>query len=208
MFEVCFLNTRTPPTEVTDEVCEYLSGVCADYDLVLASDFGNGFIGSEIVEVLCEKSKFLAVNTQTNSANTGFNLITKYPRAQYVCIDEPEIRLALSDKHGSLEDMMIKIADRMECARITVTRGHNGSLGYEPDKGFFEVPVLSKEIVDRIGAGDAYLAITSACVAAGYPMDMVGFVGNAVGALAVRIVCNRESVEPVPLYKFITALLK
>jgi hypothetical protein len=39
-------------------------------------------------------------------------------------------------------------------------------------------------------------------------MDMVGFVGNAVGALAVRIICKRESVEPVPLYKFITALLK
>jgi len=208
MFEVCFLNTRTPPVEVTEEVCKYLSEVCSDYDLVLASDFGNGFIGPEIVDVLCDKSKFLAVNTQTNSANTGFNLITKYPKAQYVCIDEPEIRLALSDKYGSLEDMMIKIAERMECDRITVTRGHNGSLGYEPEKGFFEVPVLSKEIVDRIGAGDAYLAITSACVAAGYPMDVVGLIGNAVGALAVRIVCNRESVDPVPLYKFITALLK
>jgi hypothetical protein len=29
-----------------------------------------------------------------------------------------------------------------------------------------------------------------------------------VGALAVRIVGNRSAVEPVPLYKFITALLK
>ena len=158
--------------------------------------------------MLCTKARFLAVNTQTNSANTGFNLITRYPKAHYICIDEPEIRLALSDMYGSLEDMIIKIAGRMGCERITVTRGHNGSVGYAPETGFFEVPVLSREIVDRIGAGDAYLAITSACVAAGYPMDMVGFVGNAVGALAVRIVCNRESVEPVPLYKFITALLK
>jgi len=206
MFEVCFLNTRTPPTEVTEEVCEYLNKACPDYDLVIASDFGNGFIGDEIVNALCEKSRFLAVNTQTNSANTGFNLITRYPKANYVCIDEPEIRLALSDMYGSLEDMITKVADRMGCDRITVTRGHNGSLGYAPETGFFEVPVLSREIVDRIGAGDAYLAITSACVAAGYPMDMVGFVGNAVGALAVRIVCNRESVEPVPLYKFIIAL--
>ncbi len=208
MFEVCFLNTRTPPPEVTGKVCRHLAKVCPDYDLVIASDFGNGFIGDEIVKVLCEKAPFLAVNTQTNSANTGFNLITKYPRADYVCIDEPEIRLALSDKYGSLEEMMTRIAGRMDCGRITVTRGHNGSLGYAPDTGFIEIPVLSREIVDRIGAGDAYLAITSACVAAGYPMDMVGFVGNAVGALAVRIVCNREAVEPVPLYKFITALLK
>jgi len=208
MFEVCFLNTRTPPAAVTKEVCSHLERVCPQYDLVLASDFGNGFIGSEMVKTLCGKSRFLAVNTQTNSANTGFNLITRYPRADYVCIDEPEIRLALSDKYGSLEEMIVRIAEMMDCRRVTVTRGHNGSLGYQPETGFREVPVLSKEVVDRIGAGDAYLAVTSACVAAGYPMDMVGFVGNAVGALAVRIVCNRESVEPVPLYKFITALLK
>ena len=208
IFEVCFLNTRTPPPAVTRQVCDYLEKNCSDYDLVLSSDFGNGFIGREIVEVLCDKSGFLAVNTQTNSANTGFNLVSKYPRADYVCIDEPEIRLALSDKYGNLEDMMIKVAERMNCKRITVTQGHKGSIGYQPDQGFFEVPVLSKEVVDRIGAGDAYLAVTSACVAAGFPMDVVGFIGNAVGALAVRIVCNREPVDPVPLYKFITALLK
>jgi hypothetical protein len=39
-------------------------------------------------------------------------------------------------------------------------------------------------------------------------MDVVGFVGNAVGALAVQIVGNRFPVEPVPLYRFITTLLK
>lgn len=208
MFEVCFLNTRTPVAEVTGKICEHLARICPKYDLVLASDFGNGFIGQEIVKTLSEKSRFLAVNTQTNSANTGFNLITRYPRADYVCVDEPEIRLALSDKYGSLEEMIIRIAERLNCRRVTVTRGHQGSLGYQPETGFCEVPVLSKEVVDRIGAGDAYLAVTSACIAADYPMEMVGFVGNAVGALAVRIVCNRESVEPVPLYKFITALLK
>jgi len=38
-------------------------------------------------------------------------------------------------------------------------------------------------------------------------LDIVGFIGYAVGALKVRIVCNRSPVEPVPLFKFITALL-
>jgi sugar/nucleoside kinase (ribokinase family) len=75
-------------------------------------------------------------------------------------------------------------------------------------EGVFEIPVFSREIVDRVGAGDAYLAVTAPCVAAGYPMDVVGFIGNAVGALAVRIIGNKTAVEPVPLFKFITALLK
>ena len=70
------------------------------------------------------------------------------------------------------------------------------------------MPVRSREFVDRIGAGDAYLSVTAPCAAAGYPADVIGFIGNAVGALAVRIIGNRTPVEPVPLFKFITALLK
>jgi hypothetical protein len=59
-----------------------------------------------------------------------------------------------------------------------------------------------------MGAGDAYLAITAPCAGLGYPADLIGFVGNAVGALAVRILGNKESVEPEPLFRFISTLLK
>jgi sugar/nucleoside kinase (ribokinase family) len=59
-----------------------------------------------------------------------------------------------------------------------------------------------------MGAGDAFLAVTSPLVAAGGEMPLVGFVGNAVGAMKVGIVGHRQSVEKVPLLKYLTALLK
>jgi sugar/nucleoside kinase (ribokinase family) len=59
-----------------------------------------------------------------------------------------------------------------------------------------------------MGAGDAYLAVTSPCVASGMPMDVVGLLGNAVGALAVRIVGNRLSVDPGAVHRFVRALLR
>jgi sugar/nucleoside kinase (ribokinase family) len=59
-----------------------------------------------------------------------------------------------------------------------------------------------------MGAGDAFLAVTSPLVAAGGDMDLVGFVGNAVGAMKVGIVGHRQSVEKIPLLKYLTALLK
>jgi rfaE bifunctional protein nucleotidyltransferase chain/domain len=208
MFEICYLNDRELPEPLHQEVYNYLLANISDYDLVLVPDFGHGFIGQKIAELLCEEARFLAISSQTNSANAGFNLITKYPRADYICIDEPEIRLACHDKFGKLEDLIIRIAKKLNCNRIAVTHGHHGSLTYATEDGFFEIPVLSDEVVDRVGAGDAYLSITSPCVADGNPMEMVGFIGNAVGALKVRIVCNRASVEPTPLFKFITALLK
>lgn len=208
MFEVCFLEDSALPPRIEHEMCAYLKSIIGDYDLVLVADYGHGLMGSEMINLLCGGSRFLAVNTQTNSANTGFNLITKYPRADFICIDEPEMRLACHNRVSDLPDLIAGVASKLDCRRIVVTRGHHGSMAYAVEEGCFEIPVFSSKIVDRVGAGDAYLSVAAPCVAAGLPMELVAFIGNAVGALAVRIVGNRSAVEPVLLYKFITALLK
>ena len=44
------------------------------------------------VDILCE-ARCLAVNTQSNAGNHGFNTISKYSRADYVCVSEYELRL-------------------------------------------------------------------------------------------------------------------
>lgn len=207
-FEISYIDDQPIPSGLSDEVYEYISSVVDNYDMVLVSDFGHGFIDDQIIDALCRQPKFLAVNTQTNSANTGYNLITKYQRADYVCIDEPEIRLATQNKYGNLQDIILQVADSLNCGKVTVTRGHNGAKTYDREKGFFDVPVLTNKIVDRIGAGDAFLSVTSPIVASGISMELAGFIGNAVGAIAVNIVGNRQSVEPVQLFKFTTSLLK
>ena len=208
LFEVCFLEDRPLPENLERELHAYLERVIKNYDLVLVADFGHGFIEKKTVKLLARKAKFMAVNTQTNSANTGFNMITKYPRADYICIDEPEMRLATHGKFDKIEDLILRLAKKVRHKKIIVTLGHKGSMGYSPKEGFSLSPVFSKEVIDRVGAGDAFLSITAPCAAAGYPMEVIEFIGNAVGALKVLIVGNRSSVEPPQLYKFISTLLK
>jgi len=208
MFEISFLNDLPLPESVEQEVCNYLMDNIHDYDLVIVSDFGHGFIGQSIINVLCEEANFLAVNTPTKTENMGFNLITKYPKADYVCLNEPEIRLTTHNRFGKLEDLIVTISEKLGCSKIALTRGPEGSLTYAAGVGFFDIPVFSTEVIDRVGAGDAYFSITSPCVMAGNPMDVVGFIGNAVGSLAVRIIGNKNSIEPISLFKFITAMLK
>lgn len=208
MFEVCFLDDSAIPPCIEQEICAYLRSIIGDYDLVLVADYGHGLMGNGMINLLSGGARFLAINAQTNSANTGFNLITKYPRADFICIDEPEMRLACHDRVGDLRELIAGVGSKLDCRRIVVTRGHHGSMAYAIEEGFCQIPVFSSKIVDRVGAGDAYLSIAAPCVAAGLPMELVAFIGNAVGALAVQIVGNRSAVEPVPLHKFITALLK
>lgn len=209
LFEEYFINEKPIDEKTEKKICDYLETIIEDYDLVIVNDFGFGFLGKQMIDLICSKSKFLAVNTQTNSVNRGYNLITKYPRADYVCIDQPEIRLAMADKYSDVRSMMLGLVEKIEPQKVSITLGHDGSMTYDVQQNeFYEIPVLSKKVVDRIGAGDAFFAVTSPCVAVGMPMDVVGFVGNAVGAIAVTIVCNRSSVIPDQLNRFLNTLLK
>jgi len=70
------------------------------------------------------------------------------------------------------------------------------------------IPAFAKNVVDTVGAGDAFLAVTAPLVAAGGAMSRVGFIGNVVGALKVEIVGHRRSIDKVALIKGITGLLK
>jgi rfaE bifunctional protein nucleotidyltransferase chain/domain len=208
MFEVTFLEDRPLPAQVGRDLNDYLTKVMPNYDALVVADFGHGLIGAETVSLLANSGKFLAINTQTNSANTGYNVITKYPRADYICIDQEEMRLAFHDRFGPLDALVRRAAEQLSASTVAVTTGQSGSVTLRRGGQLVQTPVFSREVVDTVGAGDAYLAVTAPCVAAGWTPELVGFVGNAVGALKIRILGNKESIEPVTLFKYVTTLLK
>ena len=199
------------PEHLDATLCGILGERAGDYDLVVVTDFGHGLLSRSARQVLQDKARFLAVNTQTNSANTGFNLINKYARADFVCLDSNEARLATRDKFSDMADIAGRTLPAViDCPRLIVTQGKHGCVGFDAGDagGPCRVPALTSTIVDTVGAGDAFFAVTAPMVAAGVPMPLVGFLGNAAGALKVGIVGHRTPVEKAPLVKFITALLK
>lgn len=207
MFEVMWLDEEEPPAEMEAQLNEQLPELVDGCDLVLVCDFGHGTIGRHTIEWLHDNAPFLAVNTQTNSANHGFNLITKYPRADYICIDEQELRLAHRARSVDVERLLEMTARDAGCRNATVTLGSRGSLTWSSTAESVRTPVLSTNVVDSVGAGDAYLSVTSLCACAGWEPDLIGFIGNSVGSLAVQIVGNRESIQRDGLMRYIESLL-
>lgn len=208
LFEVAYIDEKLPEGLET-AIADYIYNVLAEhnYDVVLVTDYGHGFINNKLAHVISDSGEFLAVNTQANSANSGFNVITKYPRANYICLDEPELRLACREKYDTPEHLVEDISGKLGCRAVSITQGHRGCLTYD-GKTFYKIPALTDHTVDRMGAGDCYLSLTSPCVAAGLDMDLVGFIGNAAAALKTQTVGNKESIQPAALFKFIQALLK
>ncbi len=209
MFQIAYLNDTNLPVKVEGDLCRHLKEKLPDYDVVVVADYGHGMLTPTLRELLTTKTKFLALNVQTNSANLGFNPVTKYERADYVSIDEPELRLALQQKYAPIGDLLEEFALRYPGSSFTITRGHNGSMTRlaGSESAPVEVPSFSQKIVDRVGAGDAYFAITSLLAARHAAPEVLGFTGNAAGALAVEIVGNRSSLQAAPFLKFIKALL-
>ena len=67
-------------------------------DLFIVSDYGNGLISNKTAKLIIKKSKFVAVNTQLNSSNLGFHVISKYIGANLITINETEMRHELRNK--------------------------------------------------------------------------------------------------------------
>jgi sugar/nucleoside kinase (ribokinase family) len=149
------------------------------------------------------------VNTQVNSGNRGFHVINRYSRADFVSLNEPELRLAAHNRHDPVEAVAEQVAERVGARFLAVTRGSRGVMMLDRENRMVHnIPALSTKVVDRIGAGDAFLSLSGLCLGGHLPANLAAFVGSAAAAIDVQIVCNREPVDKTMLYKYVTTLLK
>ncbi len=192
---------------VSEALCRRLADLLPQYDAVVVTDYGHGMFTPEAIEVLCASDRFLAVNTQVNAANQGFNTISKYRRADCICLSEKELRLEARNTRKDLQLMMAETAEKLGCRWMVITRGREGCLCYHAQEGFLSIPAFTMRIVDRIGAGDALLAVSALAAARNLPLEVVGFLGNVVGAKAVETVGNRNVVSRATILEQIDALL-
>jgi len=208
LFEVYEMNDEELDQKQDRDLCAMLEEAMPQYDVVIVADYGHGMLTRNAVDILCRKAPFLAVNTQANAANRGFNTISRYPRADYICLARHEITLEERNRQGDIREMILNLSKKLTCGQIVVTCGKDGTIGYNEHGGFVEVPAFVEQVVDRMGAGDAVLSFTSLCIAQQAPIEVVSFIGNAVGAQAVSTLGHQKSIERESLFKFIDSLLK
>ena len=208
LMEIYEINDGPLSAEDDAAMCAVLEREVPQYDVVVVVDFGHSMLTAASRIILSTKAKFLAVNTQANAGNMGFHMISEYPRADYISLAEAEMRLEGRDRRSDLKPMIQELSRKLACPRIVVTRGSKGSLCYHASEGFTEVPAVATKVVDRVGAGDTFLALTALCAVRNAPMDVLGLIGNAAGAQAVATVGHRRYIERASMLKSLEVLLK
>ncbi|MCX8129910.1 MAG: PfkB family carbohydrate kinase [Clostridia bacterium] len=185
-----------------------LESSISDFDMVLVADFGHGLIDRTVMDIVQEKSRFVALNCQTNSSNYGMNLITKYKRADTFTLDERELRLATGNRTEDVACLIKRLMNHFKGKAGWVTLGSFGAMGIDNDFKTSSIPALTLTVQDTVGAGDAFFAISSMCAAVNAPMEVGTFLGSIAGAIAANIMGNSKAVTKVDVLKFASTMLK
>ena len=179
------------------------------YDLVIVSDYGHGMISKNIAKYITEKASFMALNAQINAANIGYHTMDKYKCVDCVIINETELRHELREKQGALEPLIKELAQKLESSYIVVTRGSDGATLYHRKMDeFFLCPAFASKVVDKIGAGDAMLALISVFLFNDNTPDLSLLLGSLAAAQSVETLGNSVPVAKTLLLKTIQHTLK
>lgn len=170
-------------------------------DLCIFADFGHGLLdGTETT------LSFKALNVQANSSNYGFNVFTKHKKWDYLVLDQRELRLAYNDRTTNALELGHR-AHSINLMPVGLTMGPQGSIFYHKGQSYL-CPAFTDSIVDTVGAGDAYLALTSLLVRVGTNPIIINFLGNVFAGLKTKIIGNKASVTKIALIKACEGILK
>lgn len=208
LFETYSSNQPLLDAGQTKQTIDIVQTIAKDYDLVLVCDFGNGLMNQPLIQAISGLPNPIALNTQSNSGNRGFHVVTLYDRADYVSLNEPEARLAVHDRHSSIDVLAENLIDKMNCKAFSMTRGVKGVSCYNQSLESFTIPALNTNTVDRVGAGDSYFALSSLCLVKQYSLRFSALIGSIAAALDVEIIGNKEPVKKSALLKFLIRILK
>jgi rfaE bifunctional protein nucleotidyltransferase chain/domain len=175
-------------------------------DIWIVADYGHGLISREVASKISTLEKFLAVNTQANAGNRGYNTITKYPHADFLSLNGSELQLELRDRNPAYEVIVPQYMERLKSSYAVVTLGAKGMMIFSK-KDHTLVPALGSRVVDKVGAGDSVLAIGSILARHGAPIEIIGLVASIVAAHEISQLGHQSSLKILDIKKAVKGLL-
>jgi cytidyltransferase-like protein len=208
LFSINYIDAQHPGERIQEHLIERLQQHMHWADMVLVMDFGHGVMEPLVRDFVQENAGFMALNCQTNSNNHGFNLINRqYYRADSFSLDQAEISLATGKKIMDFAEELEGLRGHFGAKYAWLTRGGDETIGIRKGELPVSCPSLEFDIVDTIGAGDAFCSLASLAAAKSIPLRTSTFMGQLAGAQAVRIVGNSECISKSRFLKGSEAML-
>jgi bifunctional ADP-heptose synthase (sugar kinase/adenylyltransferase) len=208
LFETYDINQDLLSDVETDELIKLLPSK----GNILIGDFGHGLINSHIIRHLYRKFSHICVNVQANAGNFGFNLLRKYYEgAYYSAIDLNELHLLMSDRTNNIETLIKElIKENWTPDYLSITTGKQGAQFFNRFnlQENYSSPAMTSSVIDTVGCGDQYFAITSLLMLNKCPHKYIPFIGCVGAAIKSKITGNSQFVSKNDLLQNIEILMK
>jgi len=202
LFAVNYIDADPPSKATEDLVAARISGVMDQVDVVLLLDFGHGLLQPGIRKLIQETAPLLVLNCQTNSNNHGFNIISRqYERADAFTLDEQELMLSCAHRHIDFRNELDTLRRHLHSSYAWLTRGAVQTIGLKDGQESCLCPPLENEVIDTIGAGDAFFSVVALATARKLSISVATFLGQLAGAQAVKIIGNAAPISKQKLLK-------
>ena len=202
-------NDEKIEKNLENQIYKYLKKNLKQSTTLLVADYGHGMITSTLANKISKMKNFVTLNAQINAANIGTHNINKYKNLNIVIINEQELRNELRDKSDKTENLMKKISVSNNFKILVVTKGKEGVILYNKLKNkFFYCPAFTDNVVDKIGSGDAMLAMISSVYKITNNEYLSLFIGSLAAAQKVKIVGNSQAINKMKLVKTFNHLTK
>lgn len=195
MLQVDRVDSHPVSARVLNELAE--STGATDADVVIFSDFRHGIFNRDSVSRLRKGIPDRALKVADSQVSNRWGNILDFVEFDLLTPNEREVRFALGDQDSVVRPLALELFKRARCHELVLKLGERGILAYrnpgpEP-REFFALDSFVDNLVDPIGAGDAFLSYASLARAVS---------GNIVtaailGSLGAAIACERQGNNPV-----------
>jgi len=178
-------------------------------DLLIIADYGHGFFTKKLIEEIYKYNKFVAINAQVNAFSAGYHTIEAYKKADLVLMNETELRQEFRDKNSHRNELIKKLGKIIRCKFIAVTHGKNGATIYSTKtKEVVLVPAFARQVIDKVGAGDALFPVLATCLKSKIPMDISLFIASISAAINAENYASKSILDKKYFKKFLEHALK
>ncbi|MCC7495174.1 MAG: adenylyltransferase/cytidyltransferase family protein [Fimbriimonadaceae bacterium] len=207
VFEVCRVDEE--PLTASDEgwLLDRLDHLLPQHDAVIVADYGHSLLTAAAIGRIARQARHLSLHVQAQGTNVGYLSTAHYPRADYVCLTEQDLRLDCHSPYGELRTLLPLVAGRLRASVAMVTRGKHGCLAHSGES-FNEAPAVATQVVDRTGASEAFVALSALAAAQGAPLEVVAFLGNVAAAEVVSSAYGPQPLQKLRLTRSIESLLR
>lgn len=178
------------------KMLDYIKQILPSIDAVVLSDYENGVISPDIIEMCIPMARALNKVIVVDA----HELLFRFQGVTALTPNQPEAERTLGVTIKTDEELAQAgqhLLEGTHAQGVLITRGSEGMSLFEKDSEPTHLPIYSlpnsSEIVDTNGAGDTVAATFTLALTAGATMSEAAYIANAAAARVVRRLGNASN---------------